>query len=278
MPENTIKLWELTTAIGAREIDLPDLSSLDKIARQLPQGYYSTFRTFDGAKRVLGLKAHLQRLYRPAITQHIKYSMDSINLRKSLVEILSTYKSEVRVRVIMTMQGQVYVAVEPLRPIPSELYLHGVKVVTTNIQRENPRLKSTTFISASQSTRTRVAGSEFYEALLVRNGSILEGMTSNFFYVKKGSLGTARNGILLGVTRQTVLRVTRGSGLDILYRPLKQEQVPALSEAFLTSSSRGIVPIVQIDAFVVGEGIPGHITKMLMERYNEYVMQHAEKI
>jgi branched-subunit amino acid aminotransferase/4-amino-4-deoxychorismate lyase len=83
---------------------------------------------------------------------------------------------------------------------------------------------------------------------------------------------------LLGVTRRTVLRVARGSGLEIVYRPLKREQVPALDEAFLTSSSRGIVPIIEIDDFTVGEGIPEPITKRLIKAYSEYVLQAAEKI
>jgi branched-subunit amino acid aminotransferase/4-amino-4-deoxychorismate lyase len=59
---------------------------------------------------------------------------------------------------------------------------------------------------------------------------------------------------------------------------LKRKQVPALSEAFITSSSRGIVPVVQIDGFPVGEGIPGPVTKMLMDAYHSYVNDHAELI
>jgi branched-chain amino acid aminotransferase len=146
------------------------------------------------------------------------------------------------------------------------------------VQRESPRLKSTSFIAASESIRAQIAASEIFEALLVRNKFILEGMTSNFFYIRDGILGTAQKHILLGVTRQTVLRVARGSGVGIVYRSLKREQVPAVSEAFLTSSSRGIVPIVQIDDVSVGEGRPGSMTKRLSNLYQEYVIRHAEII
>jgi branched-subunit amino acid aminotransferase/4-amino-4-deoxychorismate lyase len=59
---------------------------------------------------------------------------------------------------------------------------------------------------------------------------------------------------------------------------LKREQIQVLDEAFLTSSSRGIVPIVEIDDLTVGEGIPGLITKRLTKAYEEYVLQAAEKI
>jgi branched-chain amino acid aminotransferase len=284
MPENTIdaiKVWELSGERGAFELKLPELSSLDAVTRQLPQGLYTTFRTYAGGKRVLGLRAHLQRLYQPAVTQQSKHSVPSVpveKLRYDLAEILQAYPDEARVRLMMAADGQVYIAVEPLKTLPPEIYVQGVKVVTTGVERQNPRLKSTSFITASESTRTSIARSKIFEALLVRNSLILEGMTSNFFYVREGKLGTARKDILLGVTRQTVLRVARGSGLEIVYKPLKREHVPALNEAFLTSSSRGIVPIVRIDAMTVGEGGPGSITQRIMKAYDEYIVHAAEQI
>ena len=59
---------------------------------------------------------------------------------------------------------------------------------------------------------------------------------------------------------------------------MKQEQVSALSEAFLTSSSRGIVPIICIDDITVGEGHPGSVTKRLSNAYAHYIEDHAEVI
>jgi branched-chain amino acid aminotransferase len=199
-------------------------------------------------------------------------------LRSRLAKVLGDYPDEARIRLVLTKSGEIYIALTPLSPLPPEIYLHGVKVVTSEVQRESPRLKSTAFIAASQNIRTQIAGSEVFEALLVQNNAILEGMTSNFFYIKEGVLGTARKNILLGVTRRSVIRVIRESGFSILYHPLKREQVPALSEAFLTSSSRGIVPIIQIDDTPVREGIPGQITKTLMRGYQDYVRSHAELI
>ena len=258
---------------------MADVSSLDAVTRQLSQGFYSTFRTFDEGRRALGLRTHLQRLYQPAAMQQIDPAVPTNILRWQLGEILGEYPDEARVRVILTGGGEIYIALSRLKPLPAEIYLHGVKVIITDMQRESPRLKSTAFISASESTRAEIAHSEFFEALLVRNEFILEGMSSNFFYVKGGGiLGTAQKHILLGVTRRTVLHVARGSGIDIAYRALKREQVPALDEAFLTSSSRGIVPIVQIDDLPVGEGRPGSVTNRLSRLYNHYVVSHAEVI
>jgi len=278
MSENVTKVWKLTDENRARRLDISNASTLDNVTRQLPQGYYSTFRTFDGGRRVIGLQAHLQRIYDPATEQEIKPSISIDALRHQMTKILSGYYNEARVRLMMTYGGEVYLAVAPLVLLPTEIYQNGVKAITVDVQRDSPRLKSTAFIEVSKDTRAKIAHSQVFEALLMRKDVILEGMTSNFFYVKDGLVGTARNNILLGVTRRTVLRVIRGSGFGIVYRPLKREQVSALSEAFLTSSSRGIVPIVQIDDVTVGEGLPGSITKNLMDGYRDYVTEHAEII
>jgi branched-subunit amino acid aminotransferase/4-amino-4-deoxychorismate lyase len=75
-----------------------------------------------------------------------------------------------------------------------------------------------------------------------------------------------------------VIRAARGRGVDVRYRALRLDQLPAVDEAFITSSSRGIVPIVQIDDMQVGKGRIGLKTKELMSVYDEYVLVHAEKI
>jgi branched-chain amino acid aminotransferase len=108
-------------------------------------------------------------------------------------------------------------------------------------------------------------------------------MTSNFFYIVERDaippcVGTARDNILLGITRETIIDIARGMGLEIKYQPLKQAQLETIAEAFITSSSRGIVPVIQIDNVTIGQGSPGPITKQLMAAYEEYVVQRAEKL
>ena len=85
-------------------------------------------------------------------------------------------------RVMLTFDGQIHIAIEPLKPLPREVYEQGVRVETTALHRNDPRIKSTTFITASDEERKHLAQAGIFEALLVKNGKILEGMTSNFFY------------------------------------------------------------------------------------------------
>ncbi len=296
-----IRIWNITPEQNI-EINLTNSSSLDSITHQLPDGYYSTFRTYDGCRRVLGLKVHLRRLYDPVTSPDVSASF----LRRQLVPLLEHFlPDEARVRVIMTKQGQVYVVAEPLRLLSNEVYENGVRVETTEIHRDSPRLKSTAFIDASDSERKHIAQVGIFEALLVKNGKVLEGMTSNFFYIKEATrapervsgqcersgkaaqtkrssqrevLYTAQLGILLGVTRRTVLQLARDRGVDVNYQPLKLNQLSAVHEAFITSSSRGVVPVIQIDEVTIGQGRPGEVTRMLRSDYDDYVLKHAEMI
>ena len=263
-----IQTWKITGK-RIKEVQFDDESSLDVITRQIPKGYYSTFRTYGACTRVIGLSAHLRRLP----------NLDDSSLRRQLILLLKPFRStEARVRAMMTYSGQVYISIEPLKRLSNEVYEKGVRVETTQIHRESPRVKSTAFIDKSDDERKQIAKRGVFEALLVRNGRILEGMTSNFFYVQNGVLHTAQRDILLGVTRRTVIRVARGRGIQIKYKPLKLDQLSAVKETFLTSSSRGIVPIIQIDNITVGEGRVGSITKMLMSAYHDYVLERAERI
>lgn len=262
------------------EIGFADATSLDVVTRQLPEGYYSTFRTFDGCTRVLGFTAHLRRLYEPVPTPDVSVS----SLRRQLLALLEPYRpDEARVRLLMTKQGQTYIAVEPLKPLSGEVYEKGARVETIAMHRESPRLKSTAFIGMSDAARKHIAQEGIFEALLVKDGRILEGMTSNFFYVVGRDaippyLGTARDDILLGVTRQTVIEIARSRGLEVRYQSLKRDQLEAASEAFITSSSRGIIPVIQIDHVTIGQGSPGPITKQLAAAYDAYVLAKAERI
>lgn len=95
---------------------------------------------------------------------------------------------------------------------------------------------------------------------------------------QRGIICTAQRGILLGVTRTMVIRAARGRGLGVRFRSLRLDQLSLVKEAFITSSSRGIVPVIQIDDVRVGQGSPGKVTRMLTRAYDEYVLKHAEKI
>ena len=261
------------------EFDLPDF---DSITTALPVGLYTTFRTYAGRSKVVGLRAHLERLYLPAKLQGISLVLrGQEDLRETLAELLRRVDTnEARVRLIADMTqepGTMYVLLQAMNPLPPEIYEDGVSVEISKSSRDKPSLKQTAFISESVFDRQRV-GEGVFEILLTNKGRILEGITSNFFYVLNGALCTAGRGVLIGVTRQTVLALAKQKKIEICYKALPLNDLPLVAEAFITSSSRGVVPVVRIDGQQIEDGTVGEVTRRLMKLYEESVLLLAEEI
>mgnify|MGYP001596625177 CR=1 FL=1 len=281
-------------------IPIPNIaSSLDEVTGSLPSGFYTTFSSLAQGTRVLGLQAHLDRLYLPAKERKLKPAVDENTLRERIAELVKeNLPHESRVRLILTKErGEIFTAIQPFIPLAKEIYENGVHVITSTVARSDPRIKGTDFIAKSAEQRKLVRG-DVFEILLTHNGKILEGMTSNFYAIvhpviatkqspitsldaalppkPAATLLTAQKEILLGVTRRAVLKIARGQGLSIEYRPLRVGE--KFDEAFLTSSSRGVVPIISIDESLVGQGQVGAWAKTLSKAYQAYVWERSEKI
>jgi branched-chain amino acid aminotransferase len=110
--------------------------------------------------------------------------------------------------------------------------------------------------------------------LLDENGYMLETMTANFYAILDGVLYTAGEGMLHGISRMIVLEVAEGV-LPIIHQALHIDQLLRISEAFFSSSSRGIVPINRIDE---REFSDFSITYDLMRRYDAWVMAHLQEL
>ena len=109
------------------------------------------------------------------------------------------------------------------------------------------------------------------DALFVNEkGHVLEATRSNFFIFRGDTLVTPGTGILLGITRNVVLQLARGR-FPVEERPVSLGELALADEAFITSSSREIMPVVQIDDVMIGKGIPGSRTYELEQRFIELV-------
>ena len=275
-----IRVYKITRS-GIEEVDF-DLPDFDSITMALPSGLYTTFRTYAGRTKVIGLRSHLERLYLPAKAQGIVPAIRRASaFREVIAELLIPMDApEARLRLILDTSvdpGNLYVLLQPMPTLPAEIYAKGIRVDISKTSRDKPSLKQTTYISESAFDRTRVGG-EVFEILLSNKGRVLEGMTSNFFYVRDGVLCTAGRGVLIGVTRQTVLALARQAGIKICLKAIALNDLSFIEEAFITSSSRGIVPVVQIGDQQINEGQVGAMTRRLMDLYERQILSVAEDI
>ena len=278
MSQNILVYKISRSSIEQLHFDLPDF---DSITMELPSGLYTTFRTYAELTKVIGLRAHLDRLYLPAKAKGIAVVQNQALFRETLTDLLKSLAAhEARVRLILDMSkelGDIYVLLQGLQALPPEIYQNGVRVDISRGSRDKPLLKQTAFIAESSSERKRIQG-ETFEILLTHNGRILEGMTSNFFYVRGGELYTAGRGVLSGVTRETVITIAQQAGIRVRYKALSLREIPEIDEAFITSSSRGVVPVVHIADQPVGNGKVGESTKQLMDLFERKISDLAESI
>lgn len=158
------------------------------------------------------------------------------------------------------------------------MYRDGVGAAVVPWSREIPQVKAVSHLPASLARReARALGAD--EALLTdQRGMVLEGSYSNVFAVVRGILVTppVEAGILSGVTRAVTLKVASDEGLPVEERPLSVTELVEADEAFLTASTREIVPLVRVAGRTVGEGRPGSVTAALHEGYRAEVRREIE--
>lgn len=169
---------------------------------------------------------------------------------------------------------------EPPRIFPPELFQQGVGAVSYRGERALPHAKSlNTLVNHMAKTRALNAGE--HEGILVdRYDCVTEGSSSNLFVVQDGVLLTAPpEDVLAGVTQQEVLKLARLLEIPEERRPLPLFTQASWDEAFLTSTSRHVLPLVRLDGKPIGDGQPGPITKRLreaFERHFEETIQQGE--
>jgi branched-chain amino acid aminotransferase len=155
------------------------------------------------------------------------------------------------------------VLVTPVVPKPPEWYDKGVKIITSPSSRTIPGAKSIDYIPATMALgKAKKVGA--VEALYVEeSGLVLECTTSNIFAVKGGIIATPGDEILAGITRKSVLTLAKAHH-PVEIRDLPLAELLAADEVFITGSGKGLVPVVQIDETVIGDGQPGPVTRGLM--------------
>jgi branched-chain amino acid aminotransferase len=248
--------------------------TLKASSADLPEAVYTTLRTYD-RRRVLRLDQHVARLVGSAALKGLAAALDPHEVRSAVRAALdATGHPESRFRLTFA-PPRLFLAVEPFVPLPARVYEEGAACLTVPLHRDNPHSKDTRFLAtASAAYETLPAGIE--EGLMrAEDGSVLEGLSSNFFAVRDGRLWTEEERALLGVTRSLVL------GVAAAVLPVELQAVPLddrVAECFITSVSREVLPVVRVDGLPVGDGRPGPATREIARRFAALVEKEAERL
>ncbi len=259
-----------------------EAASLDEATLKTEHGVYTVMRIYPG-RRVLRIDHHLARMRRSAALLDSPYPLTDEWLRGMMrravtdAESQGVAESRVRLTVPFTDPDSALILVEPFQPPPASTYERGVEVGLVDDRRDAPKAKNTRFIERRQQI-VAAQTHTFYEILLCApDGTILEGASSNFYAVLDRDLHTAEEGVLHGIARGMVLEVAEGL-IPVNRTPVHPDEIAHLSEAMLSSASRGVIPIVKIGDTVINGGEVGPIARALRARYDGLVEAELEDL
>jgi D-alanine transaminase len=148
----------------------------------------------------------------------------------------------------------------------------GVAVVTVEDLRWKRRDIKSVALLAQVLAKQAAAEAGVAEAWMVEDGHVTEGSSSTAFIITEDGRIVTRplsNAILPGITRQSVMRLAREHGLKVEERLFTLEEAHAAAEAFYTSASSFVMPVVAIDGKPIGSGKPGALSRRLRQFYLE---------
>lgn len=177
---------------------------------------------------------------------------------------------EVRPTLVLFTQSKPGLADSPLAK-------KGIKVISIDDLRWGRRdIKTTQLLYPSMGKMmAKAAGCD--DAWMIEDGHVTEGTSNNAYIVKGGKIITRQlsNDILHGITRAAVLRFAREAQMVVEERLFTIDEAKAADEAFITSASTFVHPVVEVDGISLGDGTPGPVAKRLREIYLEESLKAA---
>lgn len=156
---------------------------------------------------------------------------------------------------------------QPFPHLRPDDFKQGVKLMLHEYLREIPEAKTINYIVPIRLQKHWKAGGAF-DILYHKNGYISESSRSNFFIVtQEGRVVTPKDEILNGVTHRKVIEVAQAQGFIVEERPLALTELATAAEAFMTSSTKGVLGVVQVEGQIIGTGQVGPITHQLAEGF-----------
>ena len=255
--------------------------SLDDRGYCFGDGVYEVVRVYNG--RAFAFSYHQDRLYRSMREMDIPVRMPPDELQE-LHEIMIE-QSEITDGYIYLqitrgvsprhhaferskLEPQMYMFIKPITTDLGALQ-NGVKAITLPDDRWARVDIKTLNLIPNILAQTKAEKKGAYTAILVRDGIVTEGATSNLFVMKDGVCYThpADHHILKGITRQLIVtRVAPTAGITVIEREFDEAFLKDADEIFFTDTIGGVIPVVTLNREPVGAGTPGKAVKVLAEQ------------
>lgn len=253
--------------------------SVNDIGLHRGYGVFEVLRTYN--RKPFLLKEHLDRLFSSAAEIDLKVPYNRTEISTYTYKLLNKNKyKESLIKILVTggvsndgmtpnNKPTFLILTKNLKPTKKEVYENGVKLITYEHERFMPSAKTLNYIHLMKSFK-KLKKEKAFTLLYVSKGRVLEGATCNIFMFKNNALITPDDGVLNGITRNLTLQLAK-KHFSIQQRKVSLSELLKSDEVFVTLTTKGIVPIVKIDNFKIGKGIPGNKTKQMIGLLEEYI-------
>lgn len=247
-------------------------------------GVFETLRAYRGA--IFRCDDHIERLFRSAAGIHVKIPFPKDFFKDALYKTLRENRlQDAYLRLALTRgesapgldiegcsEPTVVIIPREFSGYPEDLYKNGISAAIVNIRRIPPaalslEIKSLNFLNNIMA-RVEASGLGASEGIMLgTDGHVAEGTVSNIFIVKNGIIKTPplSVGILNGVTRSIVVGLAGENNIPVTEHHFYPDELYSADECFITSTLYEIMPITSLDSMPVGNGLPGEVTRRLIE-------------
>jgi len=254
-------------------------------------GVFEGIRVYNG--KVFKLREHIERLFYSAKAILLKIPMNIREMEQAVQDaVRMNKKKNGYIRLIVT-RGEGLLGIEPssckkpsviiivsdIQLYPEEYYKKGIAIISSSSRRIppdclDPRIKSLNYLNNIMAKLEAKQAGCLEAVMLNREGFVAECTGDNIFIVKKDELYTPApyHGALDGITRETVIELADALRIKTHETSLTRYDLYNADECFMTGTGAEIIPVIRIDGREIGDGIPGKVTKNLIESFQENVM------
>ncbi len=260
-------------------------------------GVFEGIRAYNG--RVFRLDEHIERLQRSARAIMLDIPLSHDELVEATVETCRA--NDVRdgyIRLVVTRgvgdlgldprkcpTPSVFIIAANIQLYPEELYDKGLSLITCSTRRNSPAsldpgIKSLNYLN-NILAKIECTNAGVAEGIMLTNsGMVSECTGDNIFMTVGDELITppVEAGILDGITRAAVIELAQDEGITVAEKIFPVTEIYTADECFLTGTAAELIPVVQVDARVIGDGKPGAMTRRLLKRFRELTRSEGTPI
>ncbi len=244
-------------------------------------GIFDYFRVWDGVP--VFAEDHIERLQNSMSLMGIDVGYTAAEWTRQFTELIKANQADrAGFRVVVTggfsedgysipERKNVYMMLHFLPPNDPKQFENGVSLITSDYRRDIPSVKTTIYVRSMQ-LQPAMKKEGAFEVLYHWNGEITECSRCNIFFIDKtGKIITPDAGMLHGVTRKQILAIAKEHQLPLIERRVTLDELPDMAGAFLTATTKGVLPVVRIDHRIVGDGRVHPLCIRLQDLFQERI-------